>query len=250
MLLPDVTLVVCTYNRLNEIQRTLQALRDWLIYPDDQVRLLIADDHSPNNYINKLKRTKVIKEWPGVVDFSVTEQNSGWGVNVNTALSHVVTDYVFFIEDDYTLQRTLDLRLGVALLLEKPHVGLVRYRGTAGDVPVFHQFEADVTAHIPEFREYMGLPGKLTYLQFNGGSPTAYIYSHGAHLKHRRFHEYYGLYDEGRKLGETEEAMAVRVKSMMQADPTHAPGIVIFPEFIPMHFDHIGQTYQHTEADK
>ena len=35
---------------------------------------------------------------------------------------------------------------------------------------------------------------------------------HGPHLKHRRFHDYFGLYPEGMKLGETEEAFCHQCK--------------------------------------
>jgi len=38
------------------------------------------------------------------------------------------------------------------------------------------------------------------------------------------------------------------VKDMMRSNP-FAPVIAIQPEWIAMHFDHIGVTYQHTELD-
>ena len=244
---PELTIVLCTYNRYDEIRLTVQALIERLIYPQDKVRLLIADDHSPDSYTTRLRRLKDFRYWDTA--FAVTEENGGWGVNVNNALRHVATDYVFFIEDDYVLTQSLDLRLGVALLAEKHHLGMVRYRGTAGDHIVFHQFECDIRKYIPDFRESMGLPGKLCYLHLDGGSPSLYMYSHGAHLKHRRFHDFYGMYPEGKKLGETEEGFAHIVKGKMRDDPANAPGLVILPEWIPIHFDHIGQSYQHTEFD-
>lgn len=244
---PPVTVLICTYNRPAEIQRTVEALADNLGYPN--LKWLICDDCSPDGYVASLKRLKLFRELD--VEIVSTEHNSGWGYNVNHGLVNCQTDYVFFIEDDYLLMRPLDLRLGVALLEEKPHIGMVRYRGTAGDTPVFHQFECDVTKYLPDWREAVSpIGGKLTYLQFNGGSPTAYIYSHGAHLKHRRFHAFYGLYPEGRKLGHTEESFALNVKTMMNEQPDKAPGVVILPEWIPMWFDHVGISYQHTELDK
>lgn len=243
--LPAVTIGIITYNRLPELTRTVEALVDQLHYPD--LRWVIADDCSPDGYLNKVKRLKALKGLE--VRCISTSERGGWGVNANHLLAQIDTDYHFFIEDDYVLTQPLDLTLGVALLETKPHLGMVRYRGTAGDHVVFHQFEADVSAVLPNWRENMGNAGRLTYLQFDGHSPSAYLYSHGAHLKHHRFHEFYGLYDEGRKLGETEEAYAVRVKSMMQTHANAAPGIVILPEWIPMKFDHIGQSYQHTALD-
>lgn len=245
--LPPVTIGLITYKRPYELIRTLDGLRAHLTYRGE-LRWLVSDDNTPSSP-DRAKRNKILKSYG--VDLIITERNSGWGANANFLMQHIDTDYTFFIEDDYVLTRPLDLSLGVALLEEKKHLGMLRYRGTAGDVPVFHQFEADISAYVPDWREGVSpVSGKLTYLQFDGGSPTLYIYSHGAHLKHRRFHDYYGLYPEGLKLGVTEETYAHTVKGKMQADPDHAPGIAILPEWIPMYFDHIGQSFQGTEEDK
>src|SRR5574341_142513 len=133
---PEVTVLICTYNRPVEIARTVEALEDNLCYPN--LKWLVCDDCSPReaNYVMYLKDTRLFRELK--LEYISTERNSGWGANVNNGMRHVQTDYVFFIEDDYLLMKPLDLRLGMALLEEKPHLGLVRYRGTAGDTPVFH----------------------------------------------------------------------------------------------------------------
>ncbi len=244
---PPVTVLICTYNRLDEILMTVEALSEFLYYP--QLRWLVCDDSSPHGYIHKLRKEGLFRKLG--VEVVSTNKNSGWGANVNNGLRAVKTNYIFFIEDDYVLDCPLDLRLGVALLETKPHIGMLRYRGTAGDIPVYHQFQADISAFVPLYQEGISpVRGKMTYLQFNAGSPTAYVYSHGAHLKHRRFHQFYGMYPEGRKLGETEEAFAIQVKGMMTAAPDTAPGICILPQWIPMWFDHIGVSHQHTTHDK
>lgn len=248
MALPDVTIVIGTYNRPREIQLTVEALQANLTYSEGQLRLLIADNHSPGGYINKLKKLPAFKVWP--TEYFVTPETLSWGEKMNGALASVQSDYVLYIEDDYVLSAALDLRVGVALLETGRHIGLLRYGGTAGDHVVFHQLESDISTLLPDWRDAMGGMGKLTYLQFDSGSPTAYLYSHRPHLKHRRFHRYYGLYDERRKLGATEEAYAIRVKAMQQGDNAGAPAIAILPEWIPMKWDHIGVSYQHTEADQ
>jgi hypothetical protein len=74
------------------------------------------------------------------------------------------------------------------------------------------------------------------------------VYSHGPHLKTSKFHQYYGPYPEGSKLGETEEKFAHIVKDRLREDP-HAPQIAIQPDWVSMRFDHIGTTFQHTEKD-
>lgn len=244
--LPDITVVILTYNRYDEIKQTMAALRKHLVYPGSRLHWLIADDASPGDYVARLKR---LNDFKGVA-WLVNETNAGWGATVNRALNSVNTPLVFFTEDDYVLTEPLDLCIGAALLMSKPHLGYLHYYGTAGQHVVLHQFEADVAAYLPGFQDALSLPGKLTYLQLDGNSPSPYIYSNRPHLVSQAFHDYYGLYDEGRRLGETEEAYAVRVKGAMQADPTNAPGIAVLPAYITPKFNHIGRSYQHTEADR
>lgn len=253
---PEVTVLICTYDRFDLLLSNMQALADNIRYPADKLKWVICDDSSPGGYAGKLKKNKLVKSLKAEV--ISTEINSGWAANVNNGLVHVDTPYLFFIEDDYLTGAELPIDTGVALMEVKPGVGMVRYRGSAGTHVVLHQFEADISEWLPEHRDGYGLPGKLTYLQFDQGSPTPYVYSHGAHLKHRRFHEYYGLYptvkmedgiERGLKLGETEETYAHSVKDGMKANPIDAPAIVIFPDFIPMWFDHVGESYQLTDKD-
>lgn len=243
--LPDITVVILTYNRYDELRQVMASLREHLLYPAERVRWLIADDASPGDYVARLK---LLKDFKGV-EWLVNERNAGWGATVNRALDQVRTDYLFFQEDDYVLTRPLDLRVGVALLDAKPNLGYLHYYGTAGEAVVLHQFEAEIGALLPDFRHGMTLPGKLAYLQLDGHSPSHYIYSNRPHLVSRSFHDYYGRYREGAKLGATEESFAVHVKVTMQADPANAPGIAVLPEFLVPAFDHIGKSYQHTEAD-
>lgn len=256
MSLPTIAIQICTYNRYSEIQKVVAALQRFINYPKDKVILYICDDSSPGDYIKKLKRLKIFKFWK--TRFITTDKNSGWGANVNNGLRLIPEEYIFFTEDDYVLERPLDLRVGVGLLYIKPHIGMLRYRGSAGGHFVYHQFEAKLDVFGSELQGkdtlewYEGsrtVPYRLTYLQFDGGSPQLYIYSHGPHLKHKSFHEYYGFYPEGKRLGETEESFAHTVKTTMRTKPNKSLGIAILPEWVPMHFDHIGVSFQHTEDD-
>lgn len=254
---PAVDVIVCTYNRPGELKSTLEALLDNLRY-SGPLNFFLADDSSPAAAIKKVKASAVYKSLGATI--ISTDKNSGWAANVNNAMRNTSSPYIFFLEDDYVLGQPLDLSAGVALLETKPDIGMLRYRGTAGEHIIFHQFEADIaTAYDSpfsdypgsegnEYREGFGLPGKLTYLQLDSGSPGLYIYSNGPHLKRRDFHAFYGMYPEGLKLGETEERYAHTVRDGMKQPG--APAVAILPEWVSMRFDHIGKSYQHTEADK
>lgn len=243
---PEITILICTFERQKELAATVDALRDRIYYPPDQLRWLICDDSSPSKYAERLSKR------PGYRDLHIevvsTDKQSGWGRNVNNGNAHVQTEFTFFIEDDYVLIQPLDLRVGVAAMLEMPYVGMMRYRGTAGDHVILHQMNVNISKWIPDYQDGTGLAGNLTYCLLDCGSPTLYIYSHGAHLKRRNFHQFYGAYPEGLKLGQTEEAMAHQVKNKMRENG--APPIGILPGWIPCWFDHIGVSYQNGPMDK
>lgn len=241
---PDVTIGVITFNRPGDIVRTIDALEANIHY-SGKLRWLIADDSTPDSdYLPFLKRTfKRLK--PKVI---TTVTNGGWGVNANNLLANVTTDYLLQLEDDKELHTPLDLDVQIALMEVHADIGMVRIKGTAGDHVVMHQFEADISEWLPDFRHGYGSQGKLTYLQLDSGSPSLWLYSNGMHVKRRRFHEFYGLYPTGLNLGETETTYASIVKaSMKQPD---APAIVVLPEWVVEQTEDFGQSFKGSEFDK
>lgn len=244
---PEITIVVCTYERPDCIRDTVSALASRFMYPPDKIWWMIADDVSPSGYAKELIYDPVFSPYAGVAVVS-PPINSGWGVNVNNALRSVTTKYIYFTEDDYVLTKELDARVPIAIMESHSHIGMLRLRGTAGDHMVFHQFEADIKDYIDSHRDGKGLPGKATYLQLDSGSPSLYLYSNGPHFRTTAFNNFYGPYREGLKLGATEETYAHIVKDGMKTP--NAPAIAILPEWIAMHFEHIGKSYQHTESDR
>ena len=244
---PDIAIGIITYNRPAEMQRTVTALKKHLIYPKEKLHWVIADDSSPAGYLDGLKKMKVFEGLN--VKFISTPANCGWGCNANHLLRAVETDFLMQIEDDYLLRKPLDLRVGAALMKQKPEIGMLRYRGIAGTHMITHLLEADISDYIPDHRDGVHMvAGKLQYCLLDGGSPTTFIYSNGPHLKRKSFHDFYGEYPEGLKLGITEESFCYIVKDRMILP--NAPCIAILPEWFYMWFEHIGTSYQHTEEDK
>lgn len=252
-MLPQIAIQICTYDRYELIQKIVTSLQENIIYPPELITLYICDDSSPGKYLDKLRKLKLFKQ-PWTTVFLSTSENGGWGRNVNNGLKQIKEELIFFCEDDYFLMKPLDLRVGVALMQARENIGMLRYRGTGGDHLVYHQFEADLTEQLPTdvmYTEGAGsLPNKCSYLQFDSGSHTLWLYSNGPHLKRASFHIAHGLYPEGLKLGETEEKFAHIVKDNMQTRPYDMPAIAILPDWIPMWWDHIGVSYQGTDKDK
>lgn len=247
---PQLTVLICTYNRPRELAETLKALYSLIDYPRQCLHWLIADDSSPYNVTDLINRVM-----PEHFSFRVlkTPFNSGWGANVNYAMRQVQTPYIYFTEDDYLLTRPLELRLGVALMESIPayRVGMLRYFGTGGDTKLLlEQCEADVSAWLPDHRDGFGLPGKQTYLRLMPESDSLWLYSNRPHLKKAHFHGFYGDYRFGLRLGATEESFAHTVKDGLRAFPDTAPQIAILPDWVAPRFHHIGTSFQGSEFDK
>lgn len=246
MAFPNITILVVTYNRIDLLKNTIEALARNLDYPGNQLHWLIADDSSPDDYLKK------VSEWPfwegKSVVFNKTEVNSGWGANVNQALRKVATDIVLQIEDDWELTKKLDLKEGVALLQARPEIGYIRYRGHGGNDMIYQQQETDISQYYPGYYPAENMSNKVQYLLLRRESGAPYLYTNGLHLKTLNFHRYYGNYSEGLKLGRTEEAMACRVKERMNDEG--APKLVILPEWINMGMKHLGKSYQLTALDR
>ena len=252
---PPVTIGVITYKRPDEIRTTLNALVAHLSY-DGPLRIMISDDSSGGTYLKDLidwwthKGHGTLTGWH--FETISTKENAGWGRNANHLLNLGFEDcpYLFMMEDDYVLKRPLDLSAGVTLMQHEPTLGMLRYRATAGMPVLYYQRETNISDQYPNYQEYFGYTrGRVTWLELLSNSPSLWLYSNGPHLKNRDFHGVYGRYPVGEKLGITEEKFAHIVKDTMMSHPA-TPKIGVLPEWIYMHWDHIGKSYQHTEFDK
>lgn len=220
-----ITVLIVTYDRPDEVRTTISALQSNIHY-SGLVHWHIADDGSPKDYIGGIQSA-----FPDICFVSTVTRRQGWGANVNTALKIIPSDLIFLCEDDYVAKRPLDFDSG-AFLLSEPLIGNVRYDGLDG-----HR----LTLKIMEFKNEFG---RVPYLLIEKGSADLNVYSHRPHLIHRRFHESYGFYDEGCKLGETEEKFAHRVKD------SDGVAVVSLYDGLSLAFDHVGKSRQGTEEDR
>jgi hypothetical protein len=238
---PKVSILIVTYDRIKEIKRTIYALKKHLKYQGELLWHL-ADDHSPGNYIDDIKREF------SYLNFSATiTDRKGWGKNVNKALVHcwANSDYVFLNEDDRPPIKNYDLTSGVAVLMskddankpgaatERKPIGMVRYDGIAG-----HWLNL-------ELREAKTEIGNINYLHVLKNSPFLNCYSNRPALTHRRFYDSYGMIPEGKGLADTESSYAHTFKHSKKG-----PWIVTLEDGIRLAQDHIGKSRQNSEHDK
>ena len=226
---PPVTILLVTYNRPDEIRRTIQGLRQKIRY-SGIVRVHVADDGSPAGYLSAIKN-----DFPGQISSVSVTDRGGWGCNVNYALRQLFLSgvkYIFVCEDDYVARKPLFLDPGVALLESSAAIGNVRYDGVEG-----HRLNLDLKEN--------GATriGKVHYLEIKKQGHDSYVYSNRPHLVHRRFHDLYGFYSESLALGSTELVFATQIRF------TEGPAIVILPDGIVRAFDHIGKSWKQTTHD-
>ena len=224
---PDVTVLIVTYDRPAEIRKTLGGLVKHLKY-SGKLRWHLADDGSPDGYIEGVRQ-----DYPNLqLSLSQTDRE-GWGINVNTAMAAIKTPYIFLCEDDYLAQWDVNFDSGVALMEAEPKVGLVRYDGIKGWSYVLNERKAET-----------GI-GEVKYIVLDKeGSKCPYVYSNRPHLKHKRFHESYGKYAEGKVLAETENDYVWRYKNQKEG-----PMVVALDNGVDHAFEHFGKSRQSTEFD-
>lgn len=235
---PDITILLVTYDRLDEICKTIQALRRNIKYSGN-IYFHIADDATPGNYLQDIRQT-----FPEIPFSTIVTNRLGWGANVNAALKVIETDYIFICEDDYVATSPLELDYGITLLKQREDVGAVRYDGLAGHLGlrlilselITEQVWGEQPDHLLSKFDYFILDRK------NTGHLN--VYSNRPHLFHTRFHSTFGLYAEGVSLGQTETQFAHKVLATY-------PGIEIAALWngILRAFEHIGHSRQGTALD-
>lgn len=189
---PRLAVVIATYNRSALLLDTMQHLSDHLYYVGE-TRVIIADDGSDDETVAAIQSCFPLAQL-------VVSDRVGLGANTNAGLRQAFaqTDYVLQLQDDMRLLTGLDLHPHVELLMQDVTCGFIRLWGVGG-----HRYE-----------------GKLegNYWRIMWHSPELYIPSDRPHVKHRRFHDFYGMYPEGLTTAHTEDAWCHSCKNRAGQD--------------------------------
>lgn len=228
-MLPDIAVLIPTYNRKKILSQSIDLLQKNLKY-EGQVLILIGDDSDERAYAFD---NAIVQQYPhGIFSFK-NEPRLGLGANLNMLLGKAVsdfkTDYVIQMDDDHWLIKPFDITPHVQKLIEDPTAGCIRLMHVAG-----HRYRATLDN---------------LYWRIDWESPEVYIASNRPHLKSiSRFHETYGYYTEGLKLGLTEETFChncidtARRRAIMGARSID----VLIPLDVQTEsgWDHVGHSYQ------
>lgn len=186
MELPTISCLILTYNRREMVLETIRRLQEHLKYSGN-IQYVVSDDGSDDG-----TQAALLEEFPGLA--LVQNNRVGLGASNNRGLERCWAngDIVLQLQDDLYCQKDLPLDLHVEKLLADETCGFIRLWGVAG-----HRYQG-------------ALEGGYWRVWWN--SPELYIPSDRPHIKHGRFHAFFGYYPEGRKTAETEEAFCHQCK--------------------------------------
>ena len=233
--MPDLTVIIPTYNRPEILMNTVAALRHHL-KGSRFVDILIGDDGDDTErlafYFSKEAAMRLGTPMAQVIH----GPKRGLGANLNMLLKATKTDIVLQIDDDHQLTEDLDISYHLNTLAHPPYnlprIGWIRlYMGQKRDYDNWMTYYKFLGRTIGPYWWLYPSHGEL------------YVASNRPHLKLVSMHtEHYGWYPEDVKLGETETAFCHQYAERYTEDK---PGIVV-PMFLQECWDHVtGEGSEH-----
>lgn len=183
---PALATLVVTYNRKDILDETLVRLKRHIYYTGQRF-YIVADDGSDDG-----TQAMLMQKHPDVL--LVESNRVGLGANENAGLRQAMASapIILQLQDDLHALSTIDLHPHVEKLMTDETCGYIRLWGVGG-----HRYTAN-------------LEGNYWRVWWN--SDDLYIPSDRPHIKHRRFHEFFGYYPEGLKTAETEDSFCHQCK--------------------------------------
>lgn len=189
-----VGLTLFTYDRLDYAKRTLAAAAKYLVSPWP-IWCHIASDGDPDEYVVELLSLAHSLFGEDQVSLSTTARRGyGASYNASTMVTHSIADILLPLEDDWELQRPLDIGPMIETL-QDGDIGCIRM----GYIGYTQQLRG-------EFAYRHG----HHYLKLDPDSPEPHVFSGGPRLETRSFEVNVGLWPEGLHAGETEFEVAHR----------------------------------------
>ena len=217
---PLVIVLLITYERTEVALTTIRGIKERIRYPN--LGWHIADDGSNGGHIEKL-----VEEIGA--DYEITTSNTGGhsvGKNMNEGIARCLerADMWLHWEDDWVPNMEIELIPCVELFQENEEIGMVR----------LGRLQTDLYGHVIT-------GGDRLWWRLDKEKQLWTWVGHAA-MRHRRFHDAYGIYPEGQTPGITELGMQSNV--MCQPGPD-----IVWPAWLRYDIcDHIGDGYSFKEA--
>jgi hypothetical protein len=215
-MMPPIEVILPTlsteqYDRREILHETVRHLRENLQYSGERTFLISADGLDPTGLFTNEPDVRIIT---GLASL---------GANLNNALQHATTDFYYQHDDDIWLLEPLSIDRHVKKLMDDETAGMIRLWGIG-----CHNIRARLDGE---------------YWRCDMQESEVYLISMRPHVKHRRFHDWYGLYPAGVPAGAAEEGMGYQAKAVHR-DKGGGPDVLV--PLIGVPFDNI---YQHVGVD-
>lgn len=188
-----VCVVFLTYNRPAYARETIESFAKNVFYSGDLLAHIADDGTESENYVPQLVAMAVAtNRFTGIS--TTNSKRGGYGRNYNLATqeAHNQAEYIMCIEDDWRLERSLDLGKLVSALRSTDY-GCIRL----GYIGWTQQLSAEF-AHINDDH----------YLHLLPESPEPHVFAGHPRLETREWQRRVGPWPEGLAPGETEFAVA------------------------------------------
>lgn len=188
----SVSVVIFTHNRTNVAKETIKSLFKNLKYSGD-INWVLSDDRSDKKHIAELTDLFNLNR----VAFDLVQTTStrfGLGASMNIGLQKAFeySDVVLRVEDDWLLQKKLDLDRFVKTLRENKTVCGIRIGMVGGGVNRNNTFN------------------DKNYVVLTGPSDKSWLFVNQVAIVHKRIHDSLGWYEENVSADKSEEEFRTR----------------------------------------
>lgn len=193
-----ITIAMITYNRMDYALQTIAALKQHIKIADGwTLNFHIADDGSPDHYVDKL--WSCVEPWPfnGQISSS-NSKRGGFGANYNLAMKvcHQFSDYMLVMDDDWVLSKDLDLSFLCQVFDDNPQVGCIRLGYLGYTASLRGEFIAS---------------NNVKYLLLDPLSDEPHVFASHPRLETVEWEQFVGEWPEGMLPGETEFYVATHI---------------------------------------
>ncbi len=214
----DLSVVFFSYNRTGYLAQTIYDFLRRCTFPRKQMQLIIVDDGSKKQYVEKLK----IIASKFSIDKLLLMPHGGMGNSFNTGISNSDGMYMLHLQDDWSLIYDDDfVEKAIGIMDTNPDIAMVRLSKLGNTSRSFNpagQKRVEYTVN--------GILVPAIDL-----SDDLYVYADNPHIKPVRFHKEFGLYKENVHPEVTEVDMCKRFNNQKRWRIT----------WLNEYFKHIGQ---------
>ena len=195
--LPQISIVIVSYERLSTLEITLSSLLRQTDYPRDRLEIIVTDDGSKQETLEKIRKLPIDK-------LVIGGPRSGLGANVNRGIAAASHNFILQIQDDWEcLGPSNYLRRALDTMGLRREIGMFLLNAHPEDLPacsVFSVNDYQVKVHVNRPEKIIRLVGKHAYTDW-------------PHLKTREFIQEIGRYKENVAMWEAELDYSRRVNA-------------------------------------